>query len=138
MMGSRPRLRETYVVRVSRLYSTKFDQRDRPLGSPDRDGLVTAMRQLEDALEKTELVEHLQRRRNDAIAAKLTAEVGVPFQQRDGHALPCEKQREHEPGRPPADDTAARVLNSWDLREYRLLCVHKRVPPAGCLGDHPH
>jgi hypothetical protein len=76
------------------------------------------MRELEDAIEQTELVEHLQRRRNHAIAAELAAEVGVPFEQRDGHALPGEQQAEHDPGRPAADDAAGRVLETWSAVSF--------------------
>jgi hypothetical protein len=71
------------------------------------------MGELEDAAEQAKLIEHLQGRRHDAIAAELAAEVGVTFEQRDGHALSCEQQGEHDPGRPAADNAAGRVLESW-------------------------
>jgi hypothetical protein len=76
------------------------------------------MGELEDAIEQTKLVEHLQRRRNDAIAAELAAEVSVPFQERDRDALAREQQGEHDPGRPAADNTAGRVLGSWGTLSF--------------------
>ena len=74
------------------------------------DLLDPAVRQLGEPIGQTQLVEQLQRRRMNRVAAEVTQEVGVLLQHGDLDARPCEQEAQHHARGPAADDDAAGAL----------------------------
>ncbi len=69
-----------------------------------RQALDLLVRELQQAIGKTEFVHHFQSRRVNGVAAKVTEEVGMLFEHDDACAGSCQKVSEHQPGRTPAGD----------------------------------
>ena len=57
-----------------------------------------------------DLVEHLERRGMNRVAAKVAIEIPVRLEQRHAHARAREQQRQHDAGGSGADDATARAL----------------------------
>ena len=66
------------------------------------------VRQLQEVVQDSELVHHLERRRVDCVAAKVTQEVGVLLEHDDRDARARQEQAEHHARRPTAGDAAGR------------------------------
>jgi len=66
------------------------------------------VRQLQEVVQDSELVHHLERRRVDGVAAKVTQEVGVLLEHDDRDARARQEQAEHHARRPAAGDAAGR------------------------------
>src|SRR5262245_17362964 len=77
------------------------------------------MRQLEQRLEEPKLRDHLERRRVDGVATKVSQEVGVLLQHDDVDARPREQQAEHHARRSATRDT--------DLVSVHLCSAYTRA-----------
>ena len=71
-----------------------------------RESLDLLVRKPEEAVQQPELVQHLQRRRVDRVAAEVAQEVGVLLEDDDLDTGAREEQAEHHAGRAPAGDAA--------------------------------
>ena len=108
---------------------------DRERRVPDLGGQLRRLlvRQPQERLEQAELVDHLERRGVDRVAAEVAQEVGVLLEDQDVDAGPRQQEAEHHPGRPAADDAAA---HQGDLaRGHGVSPDRPRVGPSTPLGE---
>jgi hypothetical protein len=67
------------------------------------------MRALQERIENPEFVHYLKRRGVDGVAAEVSQEISMLFEDDDFYPRPGEKEAEHHARRPSADDTAPDV-----------------------------
>ena len=78
------------------------------------------MRSLQERVENSQLVHHLQCRGVDGVAAEVSQEISVLFEDDHFHPGAGEKEAKHHAGWPSADDTAPHV----HLMAWRRLLLH--------------
>jgi hypothetical protein len=80
-----------------------------------------SQRDRQDALGETHLPHHVECRRLQHVASKITIEIRVSLEQRDRDALSGQQQAQDGAGRPTADDAAIRVLDAPGLVDIDRL-----------------
>ena len=111
------RLWDLVAVRILRVGHRLGGRRDAAVRKVRWEVSQFGVRQLEQPLEKPELLQQLERGRMHRVAAEVTFEVAVRFEQHDLDALPSQKQRQDRPGWAAADDAA------FDVRRRRCRLV---------------
>ncbi len=85
--------------------------------------------QLEQALGEPQLIQELQHRGVQGVAAKVALEVGVALQQNDRNALAGEQEREHRAARATPDDAAGRLPHACGPRAVIFSSLRHRTSP---------
>jgi hypothetical protein len=89
-----------------------------------------AMRPLQKRIEKSEFVHHLKRRGMDGVAAEVSQEISMLFEDDDVHPGAGEKKAEHHAGRPSTDDAALRM----HFLARRRLLLHHLIPSGAIMS----
>jgi len=102
-------LRDEGEVGEARRQTAEVDADRHAVGGLHRRARHPGVRQPQEAVGPADLVQDLERRWVDGVAAEVAQEVGVLLKHHHLDAGPGQQQPEHGPGRPAARDAAARL-----------------------------
>ena len=111
---------------------TEVGQPERGLADLTRECAYLRVRQPQELVQYAELVQNLQRRRVDRVAAKVTEKVRVLFEHGDPDARASEEKPEHHPRRTAAGDDTVHGQTSIGNVPRR---GERPVPPAETLAE---
>ena len=97
-------LRDHRDERIARTEAVQIDDGKLPVAVARGEIGHLGMRQPQERLGESQLVQHLQRRGMDGVAAEVTQEIRVLLEHRDAQAGTREQQTQHHPCRPAAGD----------------------------------
>jgi len=89
---------------ITRTEAVQIDDRKLPVAVARAEIGHLGVRQPEEGLGESQLVQHLQRGRVDGVAAEITQKIRVLLEHRDAQAGAHEQQTQHHPRRSAAGD----------------------------------
>ena len=102
--------------RIFQLQPPEVGNPDRSVAKPGVHFLQLLVRKLQEVIDQTEFIHHLQGRGMHGIAAEIPEEIGVLFQHKRLDAGATQQIPQHHAGRTAADDAAACPATRWLFR----------------------